>query len=132
MKKTTSFRTYPIRTLHDLLWEASSRYRERVAVASKIGGFYRKTSYFKLQETVVEVMAALKALEKKDEEPIGLLGENCTEWAVVYLAIVCSGKVVIPIDRDLKIAEIKEILELSGAKTVFSSKFSIFLIFSKY
>ena len=50
-----------------------------------------------------------------------LVGENTTEWALGYLAIVSSGRVVVPVDRDLRLGEIRHILEFSDVDTVLCS-----------
>ncbi len=121
MKPPPLFPTYPIRTLKDLVRECSARYGDRVALATKEKGAYRTTSYARLKEQVAEVSVGLAGLENEAGSPIALIGGNRTEWAVAYLAIVCSGRVVVPVDRDLKTKEIRHILEFSGAGTILSS-----------
>ena len=92
-----------------------------MALATKEKGAYHTTSYKKLQEWVLEISAGLASLGEKRGGPVALIGENRTEWAVSYLAIVSSGRVVVPVDRDLKPKEILDILHFSEVKTIVSS-----------
>ena len=50
---------------------------------------------------------------------IAVTGKNSPEWAVAYLAIVFAGFTVVPIDYQLSIEEIKNILKASDAQALF-------------
>ena len=41
---------------------------------------------------------------------IAILGENSTEWCLSYFAVVNSGNVAVPLDRDLPEEELAELL----------------------
>ncbi len=121
MKHPPLFPTYPIATLQDLVEEVATRYREKVALATKEKGTYHTTSFLQLQARVLELSAGLAALGTREGDPVALIGENTTEWALGYLAIVSSGRVVVPVDRDLRPGEIRHILEFSDVDTVLCS-----------
>ena len=46
---------------------------------------------------------------------IALVGENSYEWILTYFAAVNSGNVIVPLDKELPAAEIKNLTEDSGA-----------------
>ena len=121
MKHPPLFPTYPISTLQDLVEEVATRYRDKVALATKEKGAYHTTSYLQLKARVLELSAGLAALGTRDGDLVALIGENTTEWALSYLAIVSSGRVVVPVDRDLRPGEIRHILEFSEVDTVLCS-----------
>ncbi len=52
---------------------------------------------------------------------IGLIGENCPQWAIAYLSILAAGGSVIPIDANLKPEEIGQIVRHSGLRAAFTS-----------
>lgn len=52
---------------------------------------------------------------------IGLLGENCPEWGIVYLAILSAGGVVVPLDPALKIKELENLLIHSRISYLFTT-----------
>ncbi len=55
---------------------------------------------------------------------IAILSENRYEWIIAYVASIASGKVVIPLDKDLHFEQAVAFLRLSDADTLFySSKF---------
>ena len=122
MKHPPLFPTYPIATLQDLVEEVGARYREKVALATREKGAYHATTFLQLKARVLELSAGLAALGTREGDPVALVGENTTEWALAYLAIVSSGRVVVPVDRDLRLGEIRHILEFSDVDTVLCSR----------
>jgi len=49
---------------------------------------------------------------------IALLGENSYEWVVTYLAVVNSGNVIVPIDKELTAVEIRSLIDHSGSDAI--------------
>ncbi|MCX8156481.1 MAG: AMP-binding protein [Verrucomicrobiae bacterium] len=49
---------------------------------------------------------------------VALMGENCPEWALAYLAIVRAGATAVPLDRMLPAGETRRILEMVGARAL--------------
>ena len=121
MKHPPLFPTYPFATLQDLVEEVATRYRDKVALATKDKGAYHTTSFRQLRARVLELSAGLAGLGTSKGDPVALIGENTTEWALSYLAIVSSGRVVVPVDRDLRPGEVRHILEFSEVETVLCS-----------
>ena len=121
MKHPPLFPTYPFATLQDLVEEVATRYRDKVALATKDKGAYHTTSFLQLRARVLELSAGLAGLGTSKGDPVALIGENTTEWALSYLAIVSSGRVVVPVDRDLRPGEVRHILEFSEVETVLCS-----------
>ena len=121
MKHPPLFPTYPFSTLQDLVEEVATRYSDKVALATKDKGAYHTTSFLQLRTRVLELSAGLAVLGTKKGDPVALIGENTTGWALSYLAIVSSGRVVVPVDRDLRPGEVRHILEFSEVETVLCS-----------
>ena len=121
VKHPPLFPTYPFATLQDLVDEVATRYRDKVALATKDKGAYHTTSFLQLRARVLELSAGLAGLGTSKGDPVALIGENTTEWALSYLAIVSSGRVVVPVDRDLRPGEVRHILEFSEVETVLCS-----------
>ncbi len=53
---------------------------------------------------------------------IALIDGNSYPWLVVYFAVILSGNVVVPIDKDLNNDELVNLLEHSDSTVVFTSK----------
>lgn len=50
---------------------------------------------------------------------VGVVGRNSIAWATAYLAVMRAGGVVVPIDREIPVQEMRTILHYSGAGAVF-------------
>ncbi len=121
MKKPPLYPTYPIGTLRDLLHEGVRRYGDKAALVSKRDGQYQPTTYRQLDERIRALAAFFDDLGLDAGDRVAVLGENRTEWAIAYLASVCSGRVVVPIDKDLTPREMRHIVEYSGAAVLVCS-----------
>ncbi len=110
------FAVYRIETIRDLLFAACKRYAGRSALKIKKEGSYQPLTYTELRDSTEELGTAIAKLGLQKGDRVGIIGGNCPEWAVSYLAVVCSGFVAVPIDRDLKEREICRILGISGVK----------------
>ncbi len=82
---------------------------------------YRPLTYIQLREQVEKLATAFFMLGLETTDPIGVLSENRTEWAVTYLAAVTAGLTVVPVDRELKLGEIQHILEYTQARILVCS-----------
>ena len=58
----------------------------------------------------------------RGEEKIAIIGENCYEYLALFFAIIVSGNVAVPIDKDFELAKILELLRRVGAREVFFSE----------
>lgn len=56
---------------------------------------------------------------------IAIIGENCYEWIITFLAIVNGGNVAVPIDKEQPPDKIKQLLKQSDCKAVIASKNAI-------
>jgi len=61
---------------------------------------------------------ALAGLGLKREDRLGVMMKNCLEYLEIYQAAAKSGVVVVPINVQLKTAEVRYILSDSGARAV--------------
>ena len=70
---------------------------------------YRAITY---KEAKADVDALGTALHAKDlrGKRIAVMGDNCYEWAMAYLAVVCGVGIVVPLDKELNDTEIENLL----------------------
>ena len=77
--------------------------------------------YKKFTDDIDSLAAYFLSLGLKDEK-IALYGENSYEWIVTYFAAVCSGNVIVPIDKEITGVEVKNLVCDCEAKVlVYSS-----------
>jgi long-chain acyl-CoA synthetase len=96
------------------------RWPDRVAVMGD-GGKGKAITYRELRDLVEQLAGGLQQPEFAAVDAIGLLAENRPEWPLAYLAILASGKTVVPIDSLLKPLEILHVITHSALKMVLVS-----------
>lgn len=128
MKQPSQYPVYPITDLKDLLVSATERYPDRVALKSKRKGSYFPITYLELQECVRRMASAFSILGLEKGDRVSILSENRTEWAVTYLAAVSIGAIAVPIDRDLVVREICQVLIIARPKFLICSQHYLSLL----
>jgi long-subunit acyl-CoA synthetase (AMP-forming) len=115
----------PITDVRHMLRTSVERYADRTAfyVKDEHDTPYRPISY---RQTGADVDALGTALAARGfaGKRVAVIGENCYQWAVSYLAVVCGLGVVVPLDKELSAVEIEQLLVASDAECVlFTKKF---------
>jgi long-chain acyl-CoA synthetase len=122
VKLESEFDRYPIETIRDLLFKASDRYADLETLKDRRDGVYKGLTYMEMRRRVERLGTVLLGLGLNKQDPIALIGENRSEWALSYLAIICSGFTAVPVDRDLNEREIRHILSVSEARVLIASE----------
>lgn len=114
---------YPVReiaTLKELLATSVELYRENPAflIKKERGGAYHEISYGQLGRDVDALGTQMLAMGLEGAK-IAIIGENCYEWIVTYLAIVNGVGVVVPLDKELNRDEVGNLLETASCEALF-------------
>ena len=78
---------------------------------------YSSITYKEALDDVNGLGTSLVAGGLKDKK-IAVIGENCYEWAVSYLAVICGTGVVVPLDKELMPNELKQLIIASECSCV--------------
>ena len=85
---------------------------------------YRPISYIEAKADVDALGTALHAHNMRGKR-IGVMGDNCYEWAMAYLSVVCGTGCVVPLDKELHENEIENLLVEAEVECLFyTNKFS--------
>ena len=95
----------------------SLRHNWDVPCFSDLGG--GTLTYGEVARRVARLHRLFEALEVRAGDRVGLVGRNSIHWAVVYLATVTRGAVIVPILPDFTGSEIEHIVRHSGCKLLF-------------
>ena len=76
-------------------------------------------TYGEVREQVVALRQNLRRAGVNPGDKVALLGPNSIHWALVYLAIVTSGAVAVPVLTEFTAPNIHNILNMSEAKALF-------------
>lgn len=107
-----------VNSLRELIETSTEEYSTNTAfiLKDKNGNFNEITySRFFAEIKAFSVFLCDLGLENKK---IALIGRNSYEWALSYFAVCCGVGIIVPIDKELKSPEVKNILTLSGADAV--------------
>lgn len=113
-------RSGPERTLFGLFEQVARQHPGQIAFKAD-GGLGKQYSYADVGQLVSQLANGLASDQWADIDEIGILSENRPEWPIAYLAVTAAGKTVVPIDPNLKVAEIGYTLGHSRLKGVFAS-----------
>lgn len=75
----------------------------------KRGEPYTKITYKEAWNDINALGTVLIAEGYKDKR-IAVIGENCYQWAVSYLSVLCGTGVVVPLDKELNAAELEQLI----------------------
>jgi len=108
-------------TIDSLIRESCRRYSGKTALRHKLAGAWHDVTYGELWEQSDRIAAGLVQTGFNPGNHAALLAPSSPQWDAAYLVILQAGVVVIPIDKELKSAELRHILVDSDARVVFSA-----------
>lgn len=82
---------------------------------------FSEITYSEFRKDVTSLGAAMiEKLNLKDEK-IVIMGENSYSWAVSYLAVLCGVGIAVPMDKELPLKELQNLVNRSKAKCIIYS-----------
>lgn len=124
MKKQKNYALYevqPFDDFQDMLEKAVPEAGDVIAFRYKINKQIRDVTYKRFKEDVDILGAALCRLGIQNKH-IAMVGENSYRWINLYLSVLCSSGVYVPVDKELPPEEIFNIINDSDSEVVFFSK----------
>lgn len=113
-----------VETVRELLENAKEEAGEKLAFqykSEKQKGEIEKVTYSDLVNDVCELGSALKK-DNMNQKHIAVIGENSYKWLTVYLTMLTSpGGVIVPIDKELTLDGIVNVLNHSESEVLFYS-----------
>ena len=107
------------RTLNELLNRSVERFPDLPAVSFVDGD---PVSFRDLATLVKATSRELISRGVAPGDRVAILSENMPNWGIAYLAVTTMNSVAVPVLPDFSPAEVGNILEHAGAKTVFVSR----------
>ncbi len=101
-----------------------SRFPDRVAVRNtrQKPQEPEEVTYRELDEMVAKLAVGLANMEIKKGDKLAIMSRPRIRFAVAFLAITRLGGWVVPVDPTLTKAEVKDIVDRSGAKAIFAAQ----------
>jgi long-chain acyl-CoA synthetase len=105
-------------TLAEFVQDAMERHAEHPFLVNPDGTTW---SYGQAHDTVARLHEVFRSASLRAGDRLVVLGPNCAQWCLVYLAAVTAGVVIVPILPDFPKASVHNILAMSGARAAFVS-----------
>ncbi|NLN65863.1 MAG: AMP-binding protein [Clostridiaceae bacterium] len=124
MKKEKLYTVRQIQDLKDMLEQSVPLYGNNPAFRKKDSdGKIRTITYNTFYNDITALGAALIDMGLKNKK-VAVLGENRYLWCVTYLSVVNGVGTIVPLDRELPVSDIENLLQQSQATAiVFSEKY---------
>ncbi len=110
-----------MQTIDSLIRESCQKYSEQPALRYKRAGVWHHMTYGALWELSDRIAAGMIKIGFNSGDHAALLAPSSPEWVAAYLGILKAGGVVVPIDKELKAAELRHVLADCDARIVFSA-----------
>jgi len=117
---------YPVRPLSDLremINKSAELYKDSAAYLQKDkpGGTFQPVSYKRFKDEMEAFGTRLVDMGLKGKKII-VVGETCYQWILTYFAVVNGVGTIVPLDKNLPIGEMKNLVERSGASAIVYTK----------
>lgn len=111
-----------INSIQQMLIGSARRFQKKPALQDLNETPMREVTYESLLENVLRFGAALANLGIRERDHVAVIGENRVQWAVSYLTAMAFNFVIVPIDKNLGVNEILNIMHESDATSVIFSE----------
>lgn len=117
---------YPVREvtdLKDMIESSAALFKDVPAYLQKDkpGGTFRPVTFGEFKEKMDALGTRLLDLGLGGKK-IAVVGESCWQWILTYFAVVCGVGVIVPLDKNLPIDEMKSLVQRSGASALVYTK----------
>lgn len=112
----------PITDIKHMIKTSAEEFADNVAFRQKFDkkGEFESITYKQAYEEINGLGTALIDLGLKDKR-ICVSGPNCYQWAISYLATVCGTGVVVPLDKELSVNELEQLMVDAEAEAILCS-----------
>ena len=126
------FEVHHIDSIQDMLIKSADLYKDKLALEDLTTYPISKLSYKELLDHVLRFGKGLENLGIEPRTHISLIGENRVQWGSAYLTAMTFNHVIVPIDKNLSVNEILNIIHESDSEVIiFSETFASMLKESK-
>ncbi|MEN8905030.1 MAG: AMP-binding protein [Clostridiales bacterium] len=121
MNNTPIFEIHNIKNIKDLVDYSCEKFKDKDAFLVKKNKNYEGIKYSQLRSDINSLVNIFINEFNLENKKIAIIGENSYEWALSYLSTVYSNNIIVPIDKELPLEEIQNILLKSKINTVIYS-----------
>ena len=110
-----------MQTIDSFIRESCQKFSDQPALRFKLAGVWQNMTYGALWELSERIAAGMIKSGFNSGDHAALLAPSSPQWVAAYLGILKAGGVVVPIDKELKSAELRHILTDCDARYLFTA-----------
>lgn len=108
-------------SVRDIIDMGAELFGDRPAFEIKKDNEHFNITYSQYRDDVNSLSSVLIDKGITDQKA-AVCADNCYEYCLTYISVICSGGVIVPVDKELYPNDIYDILRASGAKFLFCDK----------
>ena len=122
-RKDRGYVTTNYKTIKEVFKMAKEKYSNNIFMLEKFApkAEFTKITYKEFTEDVIALGTALTNKYNLKDERIVIIGENTYNWYVSYMAMLCGVGIAVPVDKELPVNEIENVINRSRATAVIYS-----------
>ena len=111
------------KTIKEIFLKSTEKFADRPFILEKFNPKepFTEITYKEFKDDVIALGTALTKKYNLKDERIIIIGENTYHWYVSYMAAVCGAGIAVPIDKELPINEIENVIKRAKASVVIYS-----------
>lgn len=122
-RKQRGYETTDYKTIKEVFYMAKEKYADNIFMLEKFNpkGNFTEITYKEFANDVIALGTALTKKYNLKNERVVIIGENTYNWYVSYMAMLCGVGIAVPVDKELPINEIENVIKRSKATAVIYS-----------
>ena len=111
------------KTIKEVFYRSREKFANDIFITQKFNqkGKFEEITYKEYTDDVIALGTALINKYNLKDERVIIIGENTYHWYVSYMAMVCGVGIAVPVDKELPINEIENVINRSKASAVIYS-----------
>ena len=111
------------KTIKEIFLRSTEKFVDRPFILEKFNPKepFTEITYKEFKEDVVALGTALTKKYNLKDERIVIIGENTYHWYVSYMAAVCGAGIAVPVDKELPVNELENVIKRARASVVIYS-----------
>ena len=118
VKKMKYNEVQKVDSIKQMLEMAAKEAGDKIAFKYKDGKKVIEVTYKEFEEDTLSLGTALASIDMADKH-IAIIGENSYKWLTTYLTVLKSTGVFVPIDKELTVKEVINVLKHSESEVFF-------------
>lgn len=111
-----------IQTVRDIIDSSAELFADRPAFEIKKKDRHYEITYNEYRNDINALSSAFLLDGDFDGKRVAICADNCYEYCLTYLSVICSGGVIVPVDKELFPEDILGILNASEASLIFCDR----------